>query len=100
MLAIFRLGSNITAVPYPKEQGILVETGPYRLVRHPMYCGIILLAFGWAFLVYSWLTFGYAVVLLLLFDVKSRREEIWLKEKYPVYISYQKRVGKLIPLIY
>jgi protein-S-isoprenylcysteine O-methyltransferase Ste14 len=98
--AIFRLGSNLTAVPYPKEQGMLVETGPYRLVRHPMYCGMILLALGWAFLVHGWLTIGYAVGLLLLFDVKSRREEKWLKEKYPGYFSYQKRVRKLIPLIY
>jgi protein-S-isoprenylcysteine O-methyltransferase Ste14 len=100
IVAIFRLGSNLTAVPYPKEKGALVETGPFRLVRHPMYCGIILIAFGWALLVHSWLTIGYAVVLLLFFDVKSRREEMWLKVKYPGYVTYQKRVRKLIPLIY
>jgi protein-S-isoprenylcysteine O-methyltransferase Ste14 len=100
LLAIFRLGSNITAVPYPKEQGVLVDTGLYRLVRHPMYCGIILIAFGWAFLIHGWLTICYAVVLLLFFDVKSRQEEMWLKEKYPGYVTYQKRVRKLIPLIY
>ena len=48
MVAIFRLGSNLTPVPYPKDEGTLIETGPYRLVRHPMYCGGILIAFGWA----------------------------------------------------
>src|SRR5512146_2480166 len=48
--AIFRLGSNLTAVPYPKERGTLIETGPYRLVRHPIYSGVILSVFGWAFL--------------------------------------------------
>jgi protein-S-isoprenylcysteine O-methyltransferase Ste14 len=100
LFAIFRLGSNITAVPYPKEQGMLVETGPYRLVRHPMYCGMTLIALGWALLTHGWLTIGYAFALLLLFDVKSRREELWLKEKYPGYVTYQKRVRKLIPLIY
>ena len=100
LAAIFRLGSNITAVPYPKEQGTLVETGPYRLVRHPMYCGVILIAFGWTFLVHGWLTLGYAIILLIFFDLKSRLEERWLMEKFPDYSTYQKQVRKLIPLIY
>jgi protein-S-isoprenylcysteine O-methyltransferase Ste14 len=98
--AIFRLGTNLTAVPYPKEQGILVKTGPYRLVRHPMYCGGILIAFGWAFLVHGWLTIAYAIILLAFFDVKSRQEEEWLKRRYSGYEAYQKRVRKLIPFIY
>lgn len=97
---IFRLGANITAVPYPKEQATLIETGPYRLVRHPMYSGAILMAFGWGFWVHGWLTIGYAVILLVFFDIKVRREELWLKEKFPGYRAYQKRVHKLIPLIY
>lgn len=100
MAAIFRLGSNLTPVPYPKEHGILVETGPYRLVRHPMYCGGILIAFGWALLIHGWLTISYAIIMLVFFDVKSRREEQWLKEKFLGYGSYQKRVRKLIPFIY
>jgi protein-S-isoprenylcysteine O-methyltransferase Ste14 len=97
---IFRLGTNLTAVPYPKEQGILVETGPYRFVRHPMYSGAILMALGWAFWVHGWLTIGYAVILFVFFDLKARREEQWLKEKFSGYANYQTRVHKLIPFIY
>jgi protein-S-isoprenylcysteine O-methyltransferase Ste14 len=100
LVALFRLGSNLAAVPYPKEKGALVETGPYRLVRHPMYCGIILIAFGWAFLVHGWITLGYAMVLFVFFDIKSRREEQWLKAKFSAYAAYQKRVRKLIPFVY
>lgn len=44
---IVRQGANPTALP-PKEHATLIETGPYRLVRHPMYGGAILAAFGWA----------------------------------------------------
>ena len=99
-VAIFRLGTNLTAVLYPKEQGTLIETGPYRLVRHPMYCGGILISLGWAFLVHGWLTLGYAIMILVFFYVKSRREEEWLKAKFPGYREYQKRVRKLIPFIY
>jgi protein-S-isoprenylcysteine O-methyltransferase Ste14 len=97
---IFKLGPNLAAVPYPKDQATLVETGPYRLVRHPIYSGGILMAFGWAFWVHGWLTIGYAIILMVFFDVKSRREEQWLQEKFPGYNAYQKRVRKLIPLIY
>jgi protein-S-isoprenylcysteine O-methyltransferase Ste14 len=100
IVAIFRLGSNLTAVPYPKEQGTLVETGPYRLVRHPIYCGVILIAFGWGLLVHGWLTIGYTIIMLVFLDIKSRREEEWLKAKFARYGEYQKRVRKLIPFIY
>ena len=99
-MAIFRLGSNLTAVPYPKDEGTLIETGPYRLVRHPMYCGGILISLGWAFLVHGWLTLGYAIILLVFFDIKSRREEKWLQAKFPGYDGYRKRVRKLIPFVY
>jgi protein-S-isoprenylcysteine O-methyltransferase Ste14 len=99
-LAIFRIGSNLTALPYPKEQGTLIETGPYQLVRHPMYCGLILIAFGWVFLIHSWLTLGYAIILLVFFDFISRREEQWLKVKFSSYGEYQERVRKLIPYVF
>jgi protein-S-isoprenylcysteine O-methyltransferase Ste14 len=97
---IFRLGANLAAVPYPKEQGTLIETGPYQLVRHPMYSGAILTALGWAFWVHGWLTIGYAVILFAFFDLKARREEQWLREKFSGYAAYQARVRKLIPFIY
>ena len=99
-VAIFRLGPNLTPVPYPKDEGVLIETGPYRLVRHPMYCGGILIAFGWGLLVHGWLTLGYAIIMLVFFDFKSHREEQWLKAKFSGYGEYQKRVRKLIPFVY
>jgi protein-S-isoprenylcysteine O-methyltransferase Ste14 len=48
----------------------------------------------------GWLTIGYAIILLVFFDIKSRREERWLSEKFSGYAAYQKRVRKLIPLLY
>jgi len=97
---IFKLGSNLTAVPRPKDSGTLVQTGPYAIVRHPMYSGAILIAFGWALHAMGWLTLGYAAIFALFFDVKSRREERWLAARYPGYADYQRRVRKLIPFLY
>ena len=100
LAGLLGLGSNLTALPYPKDDATFVETGPYRLVRHPIYSGLILAAFGWALWVNGWLTLGYAALLFVFFDIKSRREEGWLREKFAGYEAYQKRVRKLIPFVY
>jgi len=94
------LGKNLTPLPAPKEKAALVVSGAYRLVRHPIYSGITFMAFGWGLWLHSWLTIGYALLLFVFFDIKSRREELWLVEKFPEYAAYRKRVRKLIPFIY
>jgi protein-S-isoprenylcysteine O-methyltransferase Ste14 len=96
----FNLGRNLTPLPHPKDDARLVETGAYRLVRHPIYGAIILMAYGWGLYVQSWLTLAYATLLCVFLDLKSRREEHWLKEKFPGYVEYSKRVRKLIPFLY
>jgi len=97
---LFRLGRGLTPLPYPKDGSDLIQTGPFALVRHPMYCGGLILALGWALYVRGWLTLGYVVGLFAFLDAKSRREERWLAEKFPAYAGYQKRVRKLIPFVY
>lgn len=97
---IAALGRNLTATPRPKPGATLVERGPYRFVRHPMYAGAVLAAFGWALAVNGWLTLAYAAVLFVFFDVKARREERWLREEIPGYAAYERRVRKLIPFVY
>ncbi len=94
------LGRNLTPLPRPKDDATLVVTGAYRIVRHPIYSGLAAMAFGWGLWVHGWLTLGYALLLFLFFDLKSRREETWLTEKYPTYADYQRRVRKLIPFVY
>jgi protein-S-isoprenylcysteine O-methyltransferase Ste14 len=94
------LGRNLTPLPRPKEDAILVVTGAYRLVRHPIYSGITAMAFGWGLWVDGWLTLGYALLLFVFFDRKSRREERWLAEKFPEYAAYRQKVRRLVPFLY
>ena len=100
LAGVLSLGTNLTAVPHPKENAELVESGAYKIVRHPIYSGLILGAFGWGFLNANLVTLLLSLVLFLFFDFKSRREEQWLCEKYADYPNYQRRVHKLIPLVY
>jgi protein-S-isoprenylcysteine O-methyltransferase Ste14 len=100
LAGLIRMGRRLTPLPYPKDGSQLIETGPFGIVRHPMYSGGLIFALGWALFVRSWLTIGYVIVLFIFLDFKSRCEEKWLMEKFPKYRDYQKRVRKLIPFIY
>ena len=97
---LVRLGPGLTPLPYPKDAAILIQSGPYAIVRHPIYCGGLVLALGWALVIQGWLTVGYVVVLFVFFDFKSRLEERWLVERFPEYRRYQQRVRKLVPFLY
>jgi protein-S-isoprenylcysteine O-methyltransferase Ste14 len=99
-LGLLYLGRNVTAVPHPKEDATFVDSGAYALVRHPIYSGIILAAFGYALVWASFLTLLYALILFLFFDLKTRREEKFLARKFSRYTAYQGRVAKLIPFLY
>jgi protein-S-isoprenylcysteine O-methyltransferase Ste14 len=97
---VIRLGNNLTAVPHPKDDATFVTSGAYKYVRHPIYSGILFLAFAWGLLLSSWPTLAAAAVLFLFFDLKTRREERFLAAKFPQYADYQRRVRKLVPFIY
>ncbi|MBM4188208.1 MAG: isoprenylcysteine carboxylmethyltransferase family protein [Gemmatimonadetes bacterium] len=99
-LAVRRLGRSLTPLPAPTRDSELAVTGPFALVRHPIYSAVILLAFGWALFARGTLTLGYASLLAVFLDRKASREERWLLDRYPGYADYRARVRKLIPFLY
>jgi protein-S-isoprenylcysteine O-methyltransferase Ste14 len=100
MAGLFGLGRNLSVLPHPKDDAELVVRGAYGLVRHPIYSGLIIGAAGWALLNASVMTLIYAGVLFVFFDLKSRREERYLTQKFPQYVEYKRLVRKLIPFVY
>lgn len=100
-LAVLHLGENLSPMPKPREdKHALVTSGIYAFVRHPIYAGILVAAFGWSIFWGSLWAILLSVLLLVWLDVKSRHEERWLAEKYPEYADYRSRVKKLIPFVY
>ncbi|HEU5224571.1 MAG TPA: isoprenylcysteine carboxylmethyltransferase family protein [Actinomycetota bacterium] len=97
--AIANLGDGMTPMPRPVDDGKLVVTGAFGLVRHPIYSGIIAFAFGWAIARASVMAMAWATVLLAFFYLKSVREEAWLETKYPGYAAYRARTPRFIPWI-
>ena len=94
------LGKSFTPFPKPVDDGAHVSRGPYRFVRHPMYSAIIVSAGGWALLWGSVAGAVATIALLVLFDLKARREEALLAQSYPSYGDYKRRTRKLIPFVY
>jgi protein-S-isoprenylcysteine O-methyltransferase Ste14 len=82
------------------DDGQLIESGAFGVVRHPMYGGLFLFAFGLGLLTASGPTLLCALLVVLFFDLKSRREEAWLSEAFPTYADYRSRTPRLVPWIY
>ena len=96
--AAFRdLGPSLTALPKPKEESTLVREGLYGIVRHPIYGGLILFAYGVALLTGSTSRLAVATALFGWLNAKASREERWLMERYPDYAAYRDEVPKLLP---
>jgi protein-S-isoprenylcysteine O-methyltransferase Ste14 len=81
-----------------KENHRLIQTGPYALVRHPIYNGIILALFGTAITLGTISAFaGFAFMLISLVR-KLKIEETWLRSQFGAeYEAYCNRVKALIP---
>jgi protein-S-isoprenylcysteine O-methyltransferase Ste14 len=94
------LGRNWSGVVTLKEGHELVERGPYRFVRHPIYTGILTMFFATA-LVRGHVA-GFAGVLLMFasFWIKLGREEKLMLQQFPErYAAYQHRAKRIIPFV-
>jgi protein-S-isoprenylcysteine O-methyltransferase Ste14 len=94
------LGTNLTPLPHPKDNGELVTSGVYQIVRHPIYSGVIFGAIAYSCWRWSLTHAIGAIILFIFFDLKARKEELWLKDKFSDYEAYRSQVKKLIPWVY
>lgn len=94
------LGRALTAMPEPVAGASLVESGPYRYVRHPIYGAIFLVLLGASLLFASTAGNLLSLGLLGFFWAKSSYEERQLRIAYPAYLSYRQNVRKrFIPFL-
>lgn len=103
LLGLWALSSNrpgnFNIRPTPREGGQLVQQGPYRCIRHPMYTAVIAcgLACAWAGgSAWGWPCVAALFIVLL---TKAIFEERWMLAAHPAYAAYQADTYRFLPWI-
>jgi len=99
-LGVVNLGPSLSAMPRPTDQAVQISHGVYSQIRHPIYAGLVCAAVGWSLVTTSLVALALSVVLAVVLDLKSRREEQWLRERFAGYAAYAARTKRFLPGIY
>ncbi|MEP7158969.1 MAG: isoprenylcysteine carboxylmethyltransferase family protein [Chloroflexota bacterium] len=100
IVAALGLSSSFTVLPRPADHATLVTTGLYGRIRNPIYAGLMLAMVGASLGSASLVALVLCAVLAVVLDLKTRREEIFLRERFPDYQAYAARTKRFIPGIY
>jgi protein-S-isoprenylcysteine O-methyltransferase Ste14 len=84
------MGSSLSPFPRPPRHAELVDRGPFRFLRHPIYVGGVLFFAGLS-LVFSVYGLAPTAGLAAFWIAKARLEERYLLERFPAYADYRRR---------
>jgi protein-S-isoprenylcysteine O-methyltransferase Ste14 len=94
------LGKNWSSMPAIKVDHELIRSGPYNLVRHPIYAGVLFGLAGTVIIIGEPLALVGLFLVLLAFLWKIRMEEKYLQAEFgDAYAAYKREVPALIPFL-
>lgn len=95
------LGRNWSGSVQVKAGHELVQNGPYRFVRHPIYTGLLTAILGSALALDQWRGLVAVLIVLAGFVYKLRLEERWMTETFgEAYAEYRRHTRALIPFLF
>jgi len=97
--AIVTLGKYFSVHIQVEDEHRLIDTGPYKFIRHPAYAGNILQAVGIPLILNAYFSLGISAILVFLFLHRLKLEERILTREIKGYADYMTRTKKLIPKI-
>ncbi len=101
IVAIYAIGvGNFNITPTIKTDGHLVTSGPYSVVRHPMYLAQLVAILPLVFDYFTWIRLGVLMLLIIVLLLKIVYEEKRLVLHFPEYKEYASRTKKLLPYVY
>ena len=93
------LGRNWGMPNSHKEGAELITRGPYAVIRHPIYSGVLLALLGTA-IVGGVAWFLFFVAIAGSFIHSARQEEMRMAQAFPDYSAYRQRTKMLVPWIF
>jgi protein-S-isoprenylcysteine O-methyltransferase Ste14 len=94
------IGRNWGMPMTQKDEPELVTSGPYHLVRHPIYSGILVAGTGTA-VALSWLWLIPVVLAGVYFIYSATVEERYMTEQFPdAYLVYKRSTKMLVPFVF
>lgn len=100
ILSHFYLRRNWSLSASIKEGHKLVESGPYKLIRHPMYSSMTLVVLGSGLLIANYMMILFTPVVGIIYCIRARKEEKLLKEEFPEYEKYATETKIFIPGVF
>lgn len=98
--ARFTLGANWSGQITFKKDHVLITSGPYAFVRHPIYTGLLLMMLATAIIAGKAFGFAFVGLMTIALWLKAREEEKLMLEHFPdAYAAYKARTKALIPFV-
>jgi protein-S-isoprenylcysteine O-methyltransferase Ste14 len=98
---VFKENSYASAVIEVTKEQKVIDSGPYSLVRHPMYAGSILLLLFSPLALGSWVALPFPILLIAVVTVRLLEEEKYLSANLNGYTAYREKVRyRLVPFIW
>ena len=95
------LGTNWSRSVTIKQDHELIATGPYAMVRHPIYTGILTGLLGTAIALSQVRGFLAFALFFVAFWLKLRMEEQWMRSQFgETYVTYAHRTAALVPYLF
>ena len=91
---------NFNIRPQPREGGHLIEHGPYRWIRHPMYSALLVAGAGAAWIAGSLVAWAALVALAIVLRLKAGVEEAAMAQAHAGYAAYRQRTRRFVPGLY
>ncbi|NNJ10346.1 isoprenylcysteine carboxylmethyltransferase family protein [Chloroflexales bacterium ZM16-3] len=92
--------SQLSVLPDVRAGARLVVSGPYRLIRHPMYSSLLIACLGLVLAAPLWWRWLLWAALLADLILKLRYEEGMLARAFPDYAAYMRRSWRLLPFVF
>jgi len=98
---VFRENTFTSATIEVKDEQKVISTGPYAVIRHPMYSGAFIMLLGIPLALGSWWAFILVFLLFAAIVWRLLEEEKFLSKNLPGYTSYRQKVRyRLIPFFW